>query len=509
MKYPFVVLYRHEKYSFIDDFFKENNEKLNFSIVKITSHPQDLNMLYNSSNQLLISFGENENEYNYEINNVICPRIRKRWIHYTKIDDVQTLNNGLNYCFINNVTAKHEFTRPIFSLFTTCFNSYEKIIRAYNSLKEQTLKDWEWIVIDDSTDDEHFQFLKLVFKNDARIRLYKKDKNSGNIGNVKNEAVSLCRGQYVLEMDHDDEIMTETLQDAANVFDENQDVGFVYMDFTNIYEDGRNYRYGELFGLGYSSYYCQKYKNQWVYVACTPNINNITLCHIVGVPNHPRIWRKETLLKIGNYSEFLPIADDYELILRTAVNTKMAKIHKMGYIQYMNNNNNNFSLIRNSEINRLVPFHIMPQCYNDYDIQNKMKELGAYEDEKYMYQISNIWKRENYKHIYCNLLLNLNYKKQYCIVGLDALRKHKTIITELYKNPLNDFIVIDNTYEIKDVTNELDYLNMDKMKCYCLKNHTNEEMINYFYFIYKSCDKHAIIEIKNTNEEVENLLFQE
>ena len=28
---------------------------------------------------------------------------------------------------------------------------------------------------------------------------------------------------------------------------------------------------------------------------------------------------------MGNYSEFLPVSDDYELLLRTAVNTKMTK----------------------------------------------------------------------------------------------------------------------------------------------------------------------------------------
>jgi glycosyltransferase involved in cell wall biosynthesis len=95
---------------------------------------------------------------------------------------------------------------PEFSLFTTCYNSYDKIIRAYNSIKTQTLLDWEWVILDDSPNDEHFPFLKKALSHDKRIRLYKRSENNGNIGNVKNEAVSLCRGNYLLEMDHDDEI---------------------------------------------------------------------------------------------------------------------------------------------------------------------------------------------------------------------------------------------------------------------------------------------------------------
>ena len=32
------------------------------------------------------------------------------------------------------------------------------------------------------------------------------------------------------------------------------------------------------------------------------------------------------MMKLENYSEFLPICDDYEILLRTALNTKIVKI---------------------------------------------------------------------------------------------------------------------------------------------------------------------------------------
>ena len=65
------------------------------------------------------------------------------------------------------------------------------------------------------------------------------------------------------------------------------------------------------------------------------------MSHLVCCPNHPRIWRRQTLLDMGSYCEYLPICDDYEIILRTSISTKIAKIHKLGYIQYMNDSNNN------------------------------------------------------------------------------------------------------------------------------------------------------------------------
>lgn len=77
---------------------------------------------------------------------------------------------------------------------------------------------WEWIILDDSPDDDHFEFLRENLSRDCRIRLYRRSENSGSIGNVKNEAVALCRGKYVLEMDHDDEILPTVLEDATIVF---------------------------------------------------------------------------------------------------------------------------------------------------------------------------------------------------------------------------------------------------------------------------------------------------
>ena len=79
--------------------------------------------------------------------------------------------------------------------------------------------------------------------------------NNGNIGNVKNEAISLCRGKYVLEFDHDDEILPFVLKDSADYFDANPDIGFIYMDCIALYENGSNHFFGDFICKGYGSYY--------------------------------------------------------------------------------------------------------------------------------------------------------------------------------------------------------------------------------------------------------------
>lgn len=500
MRYPFVILLRHDKYQYIDTHFSNKDSLL--CTITITNDFKDLNKLFNSDNQIFVTFGD-VNEYISDCMSIIAERMRDRWIHYNELPDLNTFNNNVNYCFIHNCSENREKTRPIFSAFSTAYNSYGKILRAYDGLKSQKLKDWEWVIVDDSPDDKNFEFLKENFMNDNRIRLYRRSENSGNIGNVKNEAISLCRGKYLLELDHDDLILPDVFSDATRTFDENPDVGFVYMDFINIHENGDNFWYGNSLCKGYGSYYCQKYNGTWVYVYNTPNINNITLSHLVCCPNHPRIWRKESLIKAGNYSEFLPICDDYEILLRTAVTTKMAKINKLGYIQYMNSNGNNFSWIRNAEINRIGPQYIYPIFYEKYSIHDVMRKQKAYESEEYLNNHIKIWHKgldKKYVHKYANLLINYDYDKQYCILGLETLIKNLPKIQEIYKNKRNDILLLDTEYDNDFLFNKLVENNLDNIKFFNLEEKYDSEdktknmMKNYFLLRYKSVKDHEFIE---------------
>jgi glycosyltransferase involved in cell wall biosynthesis len=493
MKYPFVIFFRHKKYSHIDSIFK-NKDEVDCTLF-ITDNKEELYKLFDPTYQILVTFGPEECEYIEICNSLIAPRMRKRWIHYKEISCVKEFCRGVNYCFVDNCSLNREEIRPTFSIFTTTYNSYDKIIRAYNSLKSQKFNDWEWVIVDDSPDDNHFSFLKNLLQYDYKIRLYRRSKNSGNIGNVKNESIGLCRGKYIIEFDHDDEIPETVLQESATYFDKNPDVGFIYMDFINILEDGKNFRYGDFIGKGYSSYYCQKFKGVWRYVYITANVNNVTLSHLVCMPNHPRIWRRDVLIKAGSYCEMLPINDDQEILMRTALITKMAKIHKIGYIQYMNNNGNNFSLIRNWEINRIGPFFLQPVFYQKHNMNEEMKKLDAYEDTQYIYNDSKIWERDEntYIHKFCNNIVNLDFDKQYCIVGIDTFMKNLDKMRELSKNSRNDFILLDNSMPVENIWTLLDNYNLDHFKCYSLLTNTKQQLINFFMLMYKSCDDYEII----------------
>jgi hypothetical protein len=71
------------------------------------------------------------------------------------------------------------------------------------------------------------------------------------------------------------------------------------------------------------------------------------------------------------------VADDYELIVRTFLKSRIAHIPKLGYIQYVNNDASNTTDKRRPEIQRLVR---MVSGYYDKQIHERLLELGLPDD---------------------------------------------------------------------------------------------------------------------------------
>jgi hypothetical protein len=71
----------------------------------------------------------------------------------------------------------------------------------------------------------------------------------------------------------------------------------------------------------------------WMTGGIAPAFNEKTLRHIVGVPNHIRAWSRSAYLDVGGHLSGLPVADDYELILRSLFKYPAVYIRHMTYIQ--------------------------------------------------------------------------------------------------------------------------------------------------------------------------------
>jgi glycosyltransferase involved in cell wall biosynthesis len=258
--------------------------------------------------------------------------IRRRWVHFEEapknLGEI-AYNVAMNY-ILNTPTPK-------VSLFTPAYNTpLDRLWRLYNSIKAQTSHEWEWVIVNDSPKNKRLsEELKMISTLDSRVRVFTFNKASGGIiGDVKYKAASLCRGDLLAEVDHDDELMPKCVEYLIETSEARPESGFFYTDCVELNEQRESMKYPEGFALGYGSY---RKEGDWDVNVCV-GVNPKTIRHIVGVPNHIRAWRKEVYHAVGGHNRRLSIADDYELIVRTFLHTRFCHIEALGYIQYIYNN---------------------------------------------------------------------------------------------------------------------------------------------------------------------------
>lgn len=96
---------------------------------------------------------------------------------------------------------------PMISVVTPCYNSARFINRLQESLQRQDYRSFEWILVDDlSTDNTVDVLTKLPSTGDGGIHIYKLPQNSGG-GVALGFGVSKARGEILIMIDHDDEII--------------------------------------------------------------------------------------------------------------------------------------------------------------------------------------------------------------------------------------------------------------------------------------------------------------
>jgi glycosyltransferase involved in cell wall biosynthesis len=289
-------------------------------------------------------------------------------------------NSIQNYNFINKI-----------SVYTASCNTKERLYVAYESLKKQTHQNWEWSIYDDSTDDVTWNVVKDIAKSDTRVIINKNHNQSSysRIGYNKFTAATHCSSNYIVELDHDDALTFDALDKILLTHKRFPDCGFVFGDWAEMnFETKQEIDYGDGYAWGYGSYYTVKHPHhdRELKVACAPSLNPLTIRRLWSLFNHPKSWKKDVYMKIGGHNRYLNSADDYELMLRTFLNTKMVHLHHYCYEQYMYNDNTKVSngglgWKYHGDIMRHVRYI---QTFYSKKIKQRIEELGkvdwAYDD---------------------------------------------------------------------------------------------------------------------------------
>lgn len=305
--------------------------------------------------------------------------VRKKWVHFDEYNE-DIIADSLISTFMLNINRDRK-NSPLFSIFTCTFNTPKAYLdRLYNSLCNQTYANWNWWILDDSKSyASTTDYLEKY--HDPRITIIKNVSNHGNIGFNKHVIASACDGDYIVEVDHDDELTPDCLSLLLKAFNTYPDANFVYSHAMEEM-DGYPITYGEGFALGYGYYSEQNINGRLFDVAMTPDLNCITVRHIVGLPNHVRCWEKSFYHKIGGHNQDLSVLDDMDILIRTFLYGKLCKVDKVLYIQHegsSNDNNGRGSTTQGHRLEEIKRIGVILKWKYDEQIHNRILELG-YED---------------------------------------------------------------------------------------------------------------------------------
>jgi glycosyltransferase involved in cell wall biosynthesis len=194
---------------------------------------------------------------------------------------------------------------PIISVVMSVYNGEKFILKAIESIKKQTFKNWELLIANDGSTDSTKEILEKVKIKKIRIINFKK-----NIGQHKaiDYLLNISKGNYIAVLDSDDVASVNRLQTQLNEMIKDPKLMLVASLFKKI--DDKN-KIIENVKLVY---------NQEVFKTIFPVRNIIAFSSIM--------FKKKVLKKVKYFSNCYDYSNDYFFLLRIFLRYKIKIINK-------------------------------------------------------------------------------------------------------------------------------------------------------------------------------------
>ena len=134
---------------------------------------------------------------------------------------------------------------PIFTVFTSAYNREKKIHRVYESLKDQTFDDFEWLIVDDGSKDGTKELVRQWQKEASFPIRYVYKENGGHHTAVM-RGVQEAAGELFLTLDSDDGCLPDSLETFYRVWTQVPNKG-EYSGVTGLCVDPEGQVIGDLF----------------------------------------------------------------------------------------------------------------------------------------------------------------------------------------------------------------------------------------------------------------------
>jgi len=212
------------------------------------------------------------------------------------------------------VADVHELAReaaPLISVVIPTFNYARFISDAFESLRAQTYRNWECIVVDDGSNDDTEKVVARAMARDARIRYLAQPNQRQAV--AKNTGLAASRGKYVQFLDADDLIEQFKFERQVEFLEAHQQVDIVYGGARFFHTESPGERLYAMFGAN----------EPWM-----PEVSgagkDLVLMLIrknIMVINSP-LLRRSVIEDVGDFDPVMPPVEDWDYWIRCALKGK-------------------------------------------------------------------------------------------------------------------------------------------------------------------------------------------
>lgn len=115
------------------------------------------------------------------------------------------------------------------SIIAPVFNTGEYLRQCMDSVINQTVTDWELIMVDDGSTDGSQDIIKEYVGNDSRISFYAS--NAGCVSVARNTGIKHAKGDWILFLDSDDYLLPDCLENLLKASNEYPDADMIQASF--------------------------------------------------------------------------------------------------------------------------------------------------------------------------------------------------------------------------------------------------------------------------------------
>ena len=256
---------------------------------------------------------------------------------------------------------------PLVSIIMPLYNKRPYVKRAIESIKKQTFKNWESIVVDDGSSDSSGDEIPLE---DHRIKIFRQQNSGPSV--ARNNGIKRASGEFLAFIDADDWYYPNKLEEEINLLREKQSPEWMVSAYD--YQEGEKFVFRNFYRINGNAM-----EGKVIYV--DDALKNLK---VQGWPADGLFIKKKLFTRIGGFNKEMRYGEITEFMIRCALESPKIAVYPM-------------------------PLYRVVKVYDSLSKKASIQQEGIRQFIDILYNLSKKY---------------LNYKKEFLIIIEEAIRAY-------------------------------------------------------------------------------------